>query len=247
MPDIIRAVFAPSQAPRIVSFARASGVRFLHDAGMDADWFRARMKALKITQDDLAAVLHRDRSRISKVLSGEERPFRLNEIEPLALTLEVPVYEILYRLGVWRSGKIPAIHCAFVISELEAARLAEKPAPEHNPISRESVLTEYPAETIFSLRLTDDSMDQIAPEGSAIIVDYGRRDLRDGELGVFRHQGRALFRRYRRDGGQRWLEPASGNPRNTPIFPQAGESIEIVGRVVEIRLDHGDNNKRRRK
>jgi transcriptional regulator with XRE-family HTH domain len=65
-----------------------------------AEWFKARMKQLKVTQDVLGRALHRDRTVVSRIINGEQ-DLGLKQILPLAAALEVSPFEILYRAGMW--------------------------------------------------------------------------------------------------------------------------------------------------
>jgi repressor LexA len=208
---------------------------------MDTKWFRGRMKSLGLNQDDIGAALRHDRSAVSRIIQGS-RPLHFDEIEPLAEALKVPVFELLYRAGLWRSGRVPVLHAAFLFAAAEAAAFYASP-PEHKPIATDAVITEYPADTLFALRIADDAMDLIAPSGSTIVIDYSHRELRDGDLAVFRREGEAIFRRYRHSARQRFLEPASSNPRHERLFPAA---IETIGRVVEIRPEYPESPEKRK-
>lgn len=66
---------------------------------MDAAWFRARMRQLGLTQDDLGAALGRDRSTASRLLSGALE-FKAAHAEPLAAILQTTPGEVLARAGV---------------------------------------------------------------------------------------------------------------------------------------------------
>lgn len=190
------------------------------------------MTQLGLNEDDLGAALGRDRSVVNRILNAKQ-PLRLDQVEPLAEILQVPELEILRRAGTWKRRPAPTVRAAAILSEVQAGRFAQM--PERPPIAHETVLVDYPRDTIFALRVAGDSMDRIAPEGSLVVVDYSERDLRDGELGVFRMNDEATFKRLRRQGSEAWLQPESNNPRFGPIFPPQGQTVEVIGRVVEIR------------
>lgn len=194
------------------------------------------MRAQKVTQEGLAKTLRRDRSVISRILNGEQ-PLKLDEVQPLADALQVPMLEILYRAGLWGNSPQTPIREIPVISGVEAGLLTEPNADLAQ--GRETILTEYPKATTFGLRVQGDSMDQVAPDSSLIVIDYSIRDLRDRDLGVFRQGGEGVFKRFRKHGRDRWLEPDSSNPRHVPIFPTGEEPLEVIGAVVEIRPEYG--------
>lgn len=203
---------------------------------MQTDWFKTRMAHLKVTQDQVGDALHLDRTVVSRILNGRQ-PLKLHEVHILADILDVPALEVLYRADFWGTGRPPMIRQAALINEVEAGGFAEAP-PDSPPISARGIFVEYPRDTIFALRVIGDSMNQIAGEGSLLVIDYGLRDLTDGDLGVFRLDGGATFKRYRQRGSEAWLQPESTNPRHAPIFPDG--PVEVVGLVVDIRPEHGE-------
>lgn len=89
-------------------------------------------------------------------------------------------------------------------------------------------------DTLFALRVVGHSMNQVAPHGSVIFVDYSDRDLVDGKLYVFRADDRATFKRYRANAPR--LVPDSDDPEYTEI-PLTQET-QVVGRVVKITRDY---------
>jgi len=75
---------------------------------MDTEWVSVRMRLLGLTQTDLARALQIDRSIISRILNGHQL-LRLDQIEPVALALQVPTIEIIERAFDWhQSLRIPA-------------------------------------------------------------------------------------------------------------------------------------------
>lgn len=204
---------------------------------MQTAWFKARMKRLRLTQDDIARALICDRTVVSKIIAGKQT-LKLDQVVPLAQMLEVSPFEVLFRADMWKGRRPVMVRGAALLSEVEAGRFVEPPAEP--PVSGESVIVEYPHETVFALIVRGDSMDRIAPEGSVIVIDYSYRDLKDGDLGVFRNdRGEATFKRYRVRGGEAWLQPESDNPRHAPVFPADGATIEAIGKVIDIRPEYG--------
>jgi len=62
-------------------------------------WLRARMAELDIASlDHLAELAGSDKGNISRIFRQQQRP-RVDALEPLALALEVSVYEVLVRIG----------------------------------------------------------------------------------------------------------------------------------------------------
>ena len=67
--------------------------------GMDTAWIKRLMKKTKVTQIDLGKAIGRDRSVISRIITGEQ-PLKLNEVETFARKLGVPKPEMLRRAGL---------------------------------------------------------------------------------------------------------------------------------------------------
>lgn len=87
----------------------------------------------------------------------------------------------------------------------------------------------------YALRVTGDSMDRIAPDGSIIIIDPTDYDLFERRLFVVRNgDGEVTFKQYR-DSPAR-LVPCSTNAAHK-VIPVTAKEYEIIGRVVKIVMD----------
>ena len=201
---------------------------------MDSEWFQNRMDEKSLTQEDVGKAIHRDRSVVSRIINGEVG-LQLSDVQGFAQVLETCAIEILYRAGLWDTR--PELYLAPVINSVEAGSFAET-IPNEPPYTANTKVVEHPNRTVFALTVTGDSMDRIAPEGSLIVIDYSEKKPSDGELFVFRRHGEATFKRYRKDKSGVRLEPDSTNPRHTSIFPENGEDIEVIGRVIDIRPEY---------
>lgn len=65
---------------------------------MDDKWFKAQQKRVGVTADQIAAVLGRDRSVVSKILSGNQR-MTLEWANAFAEVLQVPLATVLEKAG----------------------------------------------------------------------------------------------------------------------------------------------------
>lgn len=64
-----------------------------------AAWLRLRMEELGIASlDELAERCASDKGNLSRIFRQQQRP-RVDALEPLAIGLEVSVYELLVRIG----------------------------------------------------------------------------------------------------------------------------------------------------
>jgi SOS-response transcriptional repressor LexA len=127
------------------------------------------------------------------------------------------------------SSSMAEIVRAPLISWVEAGGLADTVEPYVPGEAEEWVPTVHHHANLIALRVRGRSMDRIAPEGTIIIVDLNERDLVEGRHYVFRLEGRATFKTWRKGPPAR-LEPQSNDPDYQPIFPDDG--IEVVGRVI---------------
>lgn len=66
---------------------------------MDDKWFKAQQKRVGVTADVIAAALGRDRSAVSKILSGKQR-MSLEWARVFAEVLQVPLSIVLEKAGV---------------------------------------------------------------------------------------------------------------------------------------------------
>lgn len=85
---------------------------------MDDKWFKAQQKRVGITADAIADVIGRDRSVVSKILSGRQR-MTLEWAQAFATALQVDVATVLEKAGVADRPLIQAVTPGF--SESDAA------------------------------------------------------------------------------------------------------------------------------
>ena len=100
-------LFAQSVAGYGVEYRRSFGNRTLWNGGTEMHatpeqsfaWLRSRMVDLDIASlEELASRCGSDKGNISRIFHQQQRP-RIDALEPLAVGLEVSVYELLVRIG----------------------------------------------------------------------------------------------------------------------------------------------------
>jgi transcriptional regulator with XRE-family HTH domain len=69
-------------------------------AKIDIGWFKARLRAVGLRQDDLGRALGCDRSVVSRIINGRQE-LALSQVMPIAEALKVSPFEILRRVGFW--------------------------------------------------------------------------------------------------------------------------------------------------
>lgn len=212
---------------------------------MDWKWAKARLKEAGKTHDDLAAVWHKSRTVVTRILSSDSA-IKADQIRPLAALLDVPVAEVLFRAGFLNQKardivvtmeegkqlKVEESPLQYVplISWIEAEELSEVADPYEPGSAEEYIAMQYKRGSLIALTVRGQSMNREAPEGSTIIVDFEDRELMSGKLYVFKTEdGDASFKRYR-DNPDRF-EPVSTEEHET-IFPTG--NWFVVGRVVAV-------------
>jgi phage repressor protein C with HTH and peptisase S24 domain/DNA-binding transcriptional regulator YdaS (Cro superfamily) len=85
--------------PNCAKYAQDFSKVRLHGAPMDTAWFKTRKKALRLTDDDVAAALGVERSVANKVVNGHVS-IDARRISALARLFEVPTAEIMRRAGI---------------------------------------------------------------------------------------------------------------------------------------------------
>lgn len=91
----------------------------------------------------------------------------------------------------------------------------------------------YERETIFLLRVRGNSMADIAPDSSIIVVDYSLRELLPGKRYIIKVDGEATFKKYQ--GRPECFVPETSEEGHS-IVPMS-DKIEVVGRVVRVMAD----------
>ena len=117
-----------------------------------------------------------------------------------------------------------------LISWVEAGDLADAADPYLPGDAEDWIPVTHRHGQLIALRVRGASMDKIAPDGSIVVIDLSDRSLVDGKHYVFRHDGRATFKTYRKGPPER-LDPQSTDPDYGPILPEDG--VEVVGRVIQ--------------
>lgn len=193
---------------------------------MDADWIKARLKERGYSIADFARAINRERAVASKIIHGDVG-LKPQHAAPLAALIGVTPIEVLRMVGL----DLPPASAAPVVQWESAPQFADVAEHVAFPDDHPRIFVAYESATIIALDVPDDAMDWLAPAGSKIVVDYAEKDLVDGELGVFRVDGAATFRRYRCDARGCWLAPDSADPR-IPVIE--ADEADIVGRVAAI-------------
>ena len=180
---------------------------------MDVDQLKSLMAEHGETQADIARLLGISPDKVSKMMAGK-RQLKVAEANRLQA----------YFVQLRDDGNLP--HLLPIVGLVSAGAWSEgfeqirgyMPSPDKN-LSRHS----------FVVIIEGDSMDAVAKEGEAIIVDPQDMDLVSGKYYVVRNaDGETTFKRYMEAPAR--LEPCSSNPAHTTIYP-GRDTFTIVGRA----------------
>lgn len=207
------------QGLRLRAAREAAGYRSMNAAAEDNGWpsstYRAHEKGTRtIGQDDADRYAMRFKLRGVKI-SGKAILYGEDENTPDAVTPDIII-------------QVP------LVSWVSASMLAEGEAVSSSFDGRNIPVADLPKGDWIALRVSGDSMDRIAMDGSTIFINRRDRHLVKHGLYVFSVRGEATFKRYIDQPVAR-LEPYSTNPLHEPIYPSDG--ISVIGRVRRIVLD----------
>lgn len=122
------------------------------------------------------------------------------------------------------------LQLAPLISWVQAGKLSTADSIDFDAVEH-VVPIAYEHGRLVALEVRGSSMNNEAPPGSIIVVDYDQRHPYDGMLCLARVEDEVTFKRYRDKGGVIRLEPDSTDDHDT-IFPSG--DWEILGRVIWV-------------
>jgi repressor LexA len=189
-------------------------------AAMDANEIRAELNRRNMSQRDLAQAIGMGDDHLSKSLAGK-RQFKVHEMDAIRRELapEEGDDEKLPVRSLPLLGDVPA--GSFQPQEQRGGKRLWVSDPD------------IPARA-YGLRISGDSMDRIADNGSTVIIDPDDKQLWPGKRYVIRTMdGQTTFKEYR-EGPSR-LVPCSTNPEHKEILI-GSEPITVEGKVIGYNL-----------
>jgi len=120
-----------------------------------------------------------------------------------------------------------------IVSLVAASRFADVPAVVSTDDAPVLGVSGLPSGQYIGLRVSGDSMDRIAPDGSTVVINISDRELRPRSFYVFRQSDSATFKRYMECPAR--LEPFSTNPTHEAIA--IDNDIDVIGRAVRVITD----------
>lgn len=196
---------------------------------------RELRKNAKMSQAKLAERIGTTQPQIFKLETGKiqlskewaERIGKVFDVEPSSLVFGENISQPPREVGLRVEGVV------------EAGHFRDVSLVEDNPDEREFIPVardpRYPHANQYALRVSGDSMDLIAPDGSYVTCvcwpDAGLALENRMVLHVERHVGPLVentLKRYVVKGGRKWLCPESSNEKHTDIEISGDDSAEFI-------------------
>ena len=98
------------------TYALFRAVATLYLWGMDSNFFRAALRRRGLTQDDIASAIGRDRSVVSRILSGRQQ-LTLDHARVIAAALELPLADVLTHAGQMDETEARPLRAGFAESD----------------------------------------------------------------------------------------------------------------------------------
>lgn len=196
---------------------------------MDDRWFKAQQKKVGVTADVIAARIGRDRSVVSKILSGKQR-MTLEWAKAFAEVLEVPLATVLEHAGLGDAPTVQKLTPGFAESDAAAWVPGFGEANTVKPMA--VALGERPGVDIWRVKTRAMALAGLL-EGDFMLVDTHQAErVRAGDV--------VVAQVYNRNGATtvlRRFEPpvlvaASIYPEDGRVFVVDGQNVVIMGKVV---------------
>lgn len=195
---------------------------------------KARRKQLKMSVDDLAARLGKNRATIYRYENSEIENMPLEILEPLAKVLRVtPAYLMGWEVEEKTiNGEYPffptAISAGLPIN-VEAITNAERISIPDSIMGKHAGSSD-----IFITRVNGESMNRVIPDESLIAVKpIELSTLKDGDIVVYSDDGSYSVKRYYRDDTRIIFRPDSNDSRFYDYISNIdNENLKIHGKVV---------------
>ncbi len=198
---------------------------------MDDKWFKSQQKRVGVTADVIAAHLGRDRSVVSKILSGKQR-MTLEWAQAFAEVLQVPLATVLEKAGVADAPVAQQISPGF--SESDATPFTYGPGLAESAQVRTiaQIFGERPGVDVWRVKSASMMLAGYLP-GDFILVDtHAAERVRPGDVVIAQVYGRdgavTVLRRF----APPVLVAASCAAEDQKVHVVDGENVVVRGKVT---------------
>jgi SOS-response transcriptional repressor LexA len=197
---------------------------------MDDKWFKAQQKKVGITAEAIAAVIGRDRSVVSKILSGKQR-MTLEWAQAFATALEVDLATVLEKAGVADAPVVQAVMPGF--SESDAAPWVPKSEGTEGrsvPTVAEALGGGRPGIDVWRVKGTAMSQHGLLPGDYMLVDTHQAERVKPGDV--------VVAQVYNRTGATTVLRTyappvlMSADPADTQVQVVDGVNVVIRGKVT---------------
>jgi transcriptional regulator with XRE-family HTH domain len=196
---------------------------------MDDKWFKRRKKLAGVTDADIAARLGRDRSVVSKIVSGAQR-MTLDWAQAFAASLDVPLADVLAQAGVADAPTVQQMQPGF--SESDASPWTGATGPDRQTPTIADALGARPGVDVWQIKSNAMVLAGYLP-GDFMLVDTHQAELvKQGDV--------VIAQVYSRGGAKtvlrRWmppvLVPAASPVDDEPVYVVDNDNVAIRGKVT---------------
>lgn len=198
---------------------------------METDWFKSRQREKRVTATMIAERVGRDRTAVSKILSGDQR-MSLEWARAFAAALDEPLAEILKRAGVSDETEVRQLRAGFNEGDAEPYTVASSGLRQADPVA--GALGARPGVDVWTVRSSALSLIGYIP-GDLVLVDTlaaGRAKAGDIVIAqVYDWQtggATTVLRRFEPPV----LVAASPNPADFRVHVVDGQNVVIRGTVT---------------
>lgn len=198
---------------------------------MDDKWFKAQQKRVGVTADQIAAVLGRDRSVVSKILSGKQR-MTLEWAKAFAEVLQVPLVTVLEKAGVTDARTAQKVQPGFADSD--AAPFVYGPGQAEGAQVRTAAQAfgERPGVDVWRVKSAAMALWGLLPGDFMLVDTHAAERVRAGDVVVAQ-----LYTRTGASTVLRRFEPpvlvaASADAADARVHVVDGTNVVVRGKVV---------------
>lgn len=199
---------------------------------MDDKWFKQQQKLVGKTADQIAAVLGRDRSVVSKILAGKQK-MTLEWATAFAQALEVPLATVLEKAG---TADLPvARQIAPGFAESDAAVWLPGPGLAEAAVVKSvaAALGERPGVDVWRVNGPSMALAGLLTGDLMLVDSHQAERVRAGDVVIAQVYGRhasasTVLRRFEPPV----LVAASTDPADARVHVVDGENVVIRGKVV---------------